>query len=131
MAKTKNAETKTEVKAEVKKNKAKTATPVDDKATEKLSDQELHSILSIKEQGQDSYVVRDSTVEFNCAVGDSGLEQIAGKIYTDWFFADTDIEKIRSYRYTLLNVKITNLEFDSKSDKIVYSFEAGEFEVSF
>ena len=77
----------------------------------KLTDADLNMHISFSEDSKD-------------------VTDIMGQLRTTYFFEDTNIGDLRTWRYKFYDVVIKNIHLDSSSEFIVYDIEAGGFDVN-
>lgn len=90
---------------------------------------DIDSILIIREHGEtQEYSLSDSNLSFDVAVKDDGsLEIQNGTIVTPYFIQNSELEYVRTWRYTVVGIKILGFHVDARANTITYGFTAQDF----
>lgn len=97
--------------------------------TTNASDTNIDSILIIRERGESQeYSVSDSSLEFDVEIAEDGeLRLTGGQIKSPYFIRNSELEYIRTWRYTVVDVEIVGFHVNAKENMITYGFLARDF----
>lgn len=90
---------------------------------------DVDSILIIREHGEtQEYSISESSLSFDVEVGEEGeLHLTGGQIRTPYFIRNSELDYIRTWRYTVVDVEIVGFHVDAKENMITYGFLARDF----
>ena len=81
---------------------------------------------------EDIYKLTDAEMTMDALLASEGVEdlkEVRGRLKTTYFFEDSTIGDIKTWRYKFYDVSITSIHFDSMSNYIIYDIVAGGFDV--
>jgi hypothetical protein len=78
------------------------------------------------------YKLTDAELALDMSFSDKeqSINKICGRLKTTYFFPDTHIGDMRTWRFRFYDVVIKNIHIDSLSDFILYDIEADGFDVN-
>jgi hypothetical protein len=85
-----------------------------------------------KTKQEDVYKLTDAELDLHieCSDDKESIKSICGKLKTSYFFPDTNIGDMRTWRFRFYDVVIKRIHIDASSDFIYYDIEAGGFDVN-
>lgn len=101
----------------------------DNKDVKNLENTDIDSILIIREHGESQeYSVSNSNITFDVSIADGGsLVITGGQIVTPYFIQNSELDYVRTWRYTVMGVTITGFHVNARENTITYTFEAQDF----
>ena len=93
------------------------------------AEKNIDSILIVKESGEEKeYSISDSRLTFDVVITEDGdLDIEKGTISTPYFIQNSELDYVRTWRYTVLGVEIEKFHVDAEKNMITYDFLAREF----
>ena len=88
----------------------------------------IAQIAIIKEKGEAKpYKISNSNVQLDIDVKDPKKSKVSGTILSEVLINDTELDYIKTWRFSIKNIVIKNLSLDSASGKIAYLFDAESY----
>ena len=77
-----------------------------------------------------AYSINDASLVMHCGFENDKLNRVEGELTTSYYFDDTNLGLMRTWRYRFYNVQIVDIILDSSTDMIKYHIMADGFDVN-